>query len=252
MRATLLRPSVRQRLAVPAYFRPGPDWKRLTDGAAAAAGPNVGLAVLNIDSGPGDKRIPEYVFTLDAARSAGVELTGYIDTNNGARRHSELMTEMDRYRAWYGPMGFFFDRAQVDIVEVAAYLAPLHHQVKSLDSSATVILNPGVSVSRRYMDVADIIVDFEGPCDQYLSPTTSMPRWRSHYDPARFWHIVYDVPRDRLRPVVDASRAFRTGWLYATDQAIDEPQPQSYLYDRLPSLPTWKHLATLLAGARRG
>ena len=131
------------------------------------------------------------------------------------------------------------------ISDVGAYFSPLCQYVKAIDPKATVVLNAGVYVSEHYMTIGDIVVDFEGPCDRYLSAGPA-PRWRSRYDPSRFWHIVYDVPRTAVHEVVRAAAARRTGWLYVTDQAIDDVERDTYLYGRLPDDATWADLERLL------
>jgi hypothetical protein len=204
------------------------------------------MAVMNLANGPGEERVPEYVPALAAARAAGVDLVAYIDTDNGNRMHTDVLADIALYRAWYGPVGYLLDRADVAADDVNPYYAPLRHHVKGLDANAIFILNAGAHVAECFMDVADIVIDFEGSCDSYLSTATSMPKWRSKYDPARFWHIVYDVPQTSLESVVRKAQARRTGWLYITDQQIDSAVPGSYLYDRLPDEATWHHLAQLL------
>ena len=107
------------------------------------------------------------------------------------------------------------------------------------------MLNAGTYVSEHYMSVADIVVDFEGPCDRYVSDGPA-PGWRARYDPSRFWHIVYDVPKSAVHEVVCAAVVRRTGWLYVTDQAIDDAERDTYLYGRLPDNVTWRQLRRLL------
>ena len=70
--------------------------------------------------------------------------------------------------------------------------------------------------------------------------------WRSKYDPSRFWHIVYDVPSTAVPRVVNTAEVRRTGWLYVTDQAIDDAERDTYLYGRLPDGATWGQLRRLL------
>jgi len=205
----------------------------------------VGMVVINMDSGPGKAPIPEYRPAIAAARAAGADVVAYVDADNGTRSHGEVIADIERYREWYGPVGCFFDRAHVADRDVDAYFSSLCHYVKAIDANSTVVLNAGVYVSEHHMSIGDIVVDFEGPCDRYLSAGAA-PGWRSNYDPSRFWHIVYDVPETAVHDVVRAAAARRTGWLYVTDQAIDNAERDTYLYGRLPDDATWGQLGRLL------
>ena len=245
MRATLGARRHDQRVAVPAYFRPGPEWQRINAPSHSSGSPMVGMVVINIDSGPGSAPIPEYRPALAAARATGADVVAYVDTDNGKRSHGEVVADIERYREWYGPVGCFFDRAHVAECDVGPYFSSLYEYVKAADPQSTVVLNAGVSVSERYMSVADVVVDFEGPCHRYVSAAPA-PAWRSRYDPSRLWHIVYDVPPGAVDEVVCAAAARGTGWLYVTDQAIDHPGQDTYLYGRLPDETTWGHLRRLL------
>jgi len=245
MRPTLGPRRVDQRLAVPAYFRPGPEWQRVTAASFANGSPLVGMVVINMDSGPGKVPLPEYLPAIAAARANGADVVAYVDTNNGKRSHGEVVAEIERYREWYGPVGCFFDRAHVVDQNVGAYFSSLCGYVKAIDANSTVVVNAGVYVSEPYMSIADIVVDFEGPCDRYVS-AGAPPAWRSKYDPSRFWHIVYDVPSTAVPRVVNTAAVRRTGWLYVTDQAIDDAERDTYLYGRLPDGATWGQLRRLL------
>src|SRR5215210_1181957 len=197
MRLTVPRDTSVQRLAVPAYFRPGRDWQRLTGGRCV-----VGIAVMNVASGPGHERIPDYVPALDAANDAGIEVVGYVDTDNGTRPHSHVLRDIDRYRTWYSRSGFLFDRADVTSADAIAYYGPLHQHVKALDPQGIVILNPGVTIEEQFMSVADIVIEYEGAADPYVSDVPLRLRWRKRYDRNRFWHIVYNASRDDLDTIV--------------------------------------------------
>jgi hypothetical protein len=54
------------------------------------------------------------------------------------------------------------------------------------------------------------------------------------------------VPAAAVESVVDAAKARQTGWLYPTDQPIDDTSPGRYLYDRLPDAATLHQLEELL------
>lgn len=236
---------INQRLAVPAYFRPGPDWRRL-----AAADPMVGIAVVNVDSGPGTQQIVEYGPALSAVRDAGVQVLGYLDTAHASRPIADVLADVERYRTWYGTTGYLLDQAHVACSSLDDYYGPLRDAIRRIDPNALIALNPGVPVPECFMDVADVLIDFEGSSAAYLSCTSAL--WRAAYEPSRFWHIVHGAPPDALRAILDAAALRNTGWMFITDQPIDGGPAGSYLYDRLPDERTWQRLSQGLSRSTRG
>jgi hypothetical protein len=71
---------------VPAYFPPAQfpvQWSALTDTRILAV-------VLNVDDGPGDAPMPEFVSAVSAIEAAGGTVTGYVDAGFGARSVTEM------------------------------------------------------------------------------------------------------------------------------------------------------------------
>jgi hypothetical protein len=77
-----------QTMAVPAYFYPGSYWTQLDQ-----AGPGVGIAVMNPDSGPGAGPDPNGVGAVQSAEAAGITVVGYVYTSYGS--HSIAAAEPD-------------------------------------------------------------------------------------------------------------------------------------------------------------
>ncbi len=219
--------------AVPAYFPPGPEWDRMIE-----ARPHVGMVVLNLADGPGDQLAPNVAAQVAWLRRAGIMILGYIDTANATRPEGAVMADARRYEEWYQTRAVFLDQAHVPEGLVDSYYRPLHQRLKQGSASRRVVLNAGQSMAESVMAAADIVVDFEGDYQAYVG--WSQPGWTAQYAPSRFWHIVHGVAGShRLDRVLELSRARRTGWLYATDQAAGVASGDGYLYDRLPGLDHW-------------
>jgi Spherulation-specific family 4 len=231
---------VNQRLSVPAYFVPGPEWTRLVHGA-----PFVGMAVMNRASGPGSEPDETYAPVLAHARTRGVVILGYVDTANASRSAEEVMLDIARYFDWYQVDGIFFDRTAVSCAELERFLRPLYEHVKARNPSSVVVLNAGAPVLECFMTASDVVVEFEGAAVAYRD--AQLPRWRTHYHPSRFWHIVYGTEVAALDEVLHMSRSRRAGWLTVTDQALEPAPPDVYLYDRLPHGALWSGLLRALA-----
>jgi hypothetical protein len=84
-----------QRIAIPSYFYPGPLWTQMAD-----AVPQVGLAIINPNSGPGGAANPDYASQVVHSRAAGLTVIGYVHTSYGARSAGEVQSEIDAYYAY--------------------------------------------------------------------------------------------------------------------------------------------------------
>src|SRR6185369_15648631 len=91
------------RMAVPAYFVPGPDWQRLIAGA-----PVVGMIVFNPRSGPGLAKDPGYAQAITQAQAAGITVLGYVGTSYGMRREEDVVADITKYYELYAPSGIYF------------------------------------------------------------------------------------------------------------------------------------------------
>ena len=142
-----------QSMAVPAYFYPGTFWGQLDQ-----AGPGVGVAVMNPNSGAGTGPDPQYVEAVRSAEAAGITVVGYVYTSYGIRSLAAVESEVDNYYSWYpGLGGIFFDEASTDCAN-EAYYATLNSYVKSKGRPSITVLNPGTQTNQCYEPAADILV----------------------------------------------------------------------------------------------
>lgn len=205
---------------IPAYFYAGPLWDEVI---TSPGGPTT--MILNPASGPGTTPDPTYQGTVQRARAAGVRVLGYVHTSWGLRRSSTVRAEVDRYASWYRVDGIFFDEAATGS-SALSYYRGLHRHVKST-IGGHVALNHGTIPDRRYMDVSDVSVTFEGDSAAHASAVA--PTWGTAYGPGRFAHLVYDADGAELDGVVARAGALRVGNLYVTDDRLNNP------WDTLPS-----------------
>jgi Spherulation-specific family 4 len=116
--------SVRQQLAIPSYFYPGPLWMQLQGGA-----PTVGLAIINPASGPGTSLDPPYATTTQTTQKQGTRVVGYVYTAYGTRAARAVMADIDTYYAWYGVDGIFLDETSNNCAQQGYYLT-LYNYIK--------------------------------------------------------------------------------------------------------------------------
>jgi hypothetical protein len=230
---------VRQRLAIPTYFPPGPLWAALD-----AAGP-VGIAIVNPDSGPGEARSPAYATQIKESRSCGIRVIGYVDTDYAARPLADVYCDIARYITWYGVDGIFLDQVSANRASLP-YYAAASAAIKAGDATALTVLNPGAAAPESFMTAADIVVTFEDTYDAYTKGYRA-PRWMRRYPPERFWHLIHGVPTEKaLRRTLSLSKRRRAGWLYATPATLPNP------WSTLPPDSYWaEELATVSASAER-
>ncbi|GAA1936721.1 spherulation-specific family 4 protein [Kitasatospora viridis] len=195
-------------LLVPLYVHPGvaPDaWR-----AVAEAGPaRVGAVVLNVADGPGAAPDPAFAEAGGRLRAAGVRVLGYSDTDYGRRPHAAVVDDLLRYREWYGVEGVYFDQA-------SAHPGALGHYRRLATAAraagcGTVVLGHGTHPDPGYAEVglADLLVTFEGTWDAYQDLVP--PVWTGRHAPARFCHLVYEVPADRAEQFAKLAGGHRAG-----------------------------------------
>jgi len=228
--------SERMRIAVPAYNGASGTWSRV------AGTSEVALVVANPASGPGTALDSTYAELLATASRAGKRLLGYVHTDYARRPLSDVLADVERYRAWYGINGFFLDEVpwSCDDRSLSSYYAGVAAAIRSHESPF-VVLNPGGTQQRDcYMPSADVVVNFEGTSASYASWHANA--WTDAYDAGRFWHIVYsadDAARDR---VVLTARQRNVGHLYVTSHHMPNP------FADLPPVGYWNALLRVASG----
>lgn len=169
------------RLLIPAYFHPAAEPAAWT--ALGAAAPRLAAVVINPASGPGPARDPAYAGVLPGLRDTRV--LGYVDTDYGRRPHGRVVAEIAAYRRWYAVDGVFLDQAADDPAALPHY-ARLAVAARSLGASF-LALNPGLPPDPAYLDLADLVVTFEGPWSAYGGREADAGV-----------HLVYAAPADAL------------------------------------------------------
>jgi len=216
-------------LAVPAYFHPRTEpasWARLAalgpahaDPPERAAGPFLGFAVMNPDSGPGPEADPAYYPEISAVTAAGSRLIGYVDTAYGRRPSGAVLRDLAAYRAWYGLTGVFFDQVSSGAHHLAHY--------RRLAAGARrigydfVVMNPGVTPSPGFAQLADVLVTFEGEWSAYSDYPVA--EWMRGYPRERFCHLIHTAEPGALAAARARAVTNHVGVLYATELTGSNP-----------------------------
>jgi spherulation-specific family 4 protein len=197
---------------IPAYLRP--------DGIAQIAQRPVRrrIVVVNPDNGPGAAPQRGYRSAIAAQQRAGTRVLGYVHTGWGARDPAVVRADAERYRAWYGVDGVFFDESSHDGAHLP-YYEDLARQARA-SGARVVALNPGTIPARGYFDLADVVVTFEGAYPAYADAVRRAPGWLRDVAPGKVAHLLYGASREEaLRAVREDS----AGFVYATSASLPDP-----------------------------
>jgi spherulation-specific family 4 protein len=204
------------KLAIPAYFPPGPLWTQALSGFQA-----VGLLIMNPQNGPGSSIASEYVSLLQEAHSKGLHVLGYVPTAwaNGTIPEAQAEDWIVRYYQWYNVDGIFLDETNDSCVKVNLdYYTGLYQFIKAQHGTGLVALNPGKPTGECYFSISDVIVTFEGNYNDYLqlwAYSTSSP----NHPHSQVWHIIYNVPNAyAMDYTLGLARQRGAGWVYITDK----------------------------------
>jgi spherulation-specific family 4 protein len=197
---------------IPAYLSP--------DGIARIAERPVRdrIVVFNPDSGPGAVLRPAYRSAVAIEQRTGTRVLGYVHTGWGARDPAAVRADVWRYRSWYGVDGIFFDETAHDAAQLP-YYAALARDARA-DGLGVVAFNPGTVPAREYVDLADIVVTFEGAASGYDAAMRSMPRWTRNVPRRKIAHLLYDATRAQA---LDAVTEGSAGYVYATSASLPDP-----------------------------
>jgi len=216
------------RIGIPLNADNPSDWNQ-----GIGESPAVGMVVLNPFNGPGDSRNPEYASRAQQAQAMGVRIVGYVHTSyaNGSVKLETAKTWIDEYYDWYHVDGILLDEANATCYQSAlSYYQSLYQHTKAKPGLALVVLNPGNPTGECYATISDVIVTFENDYANYESSYAGA-NWTSMYPSTRFFHIVLNVPSDRMHDVISQAISRGAGWVYVTDLGEQSKNP----YGTLPS-----------------
>jgi hypothetical protein len=201
-------------VAVPAYFDDPAEWGTMV------AAPRVDIVIFNPASGPGKRRLDHLADQVAAAQASGATVLGYVRTGLGKRKAKTVRREIRRYWAWYGVDGIHFDEVH-NMPRRLPYYRKLSQFVRggaaANGGGGFVMINPGWTPDRSYMEIADLVENFEWHHRHYAGH--EFPDWVHEYPATRFAHVVHDVPPDQLQATLAEARANNAGYVFVTDRS---------------------------------
>jgi hypothetical protein len=210
-------------VAIPAYFDPSSKYWKTATGSSINT-----ILIANPNSGPGSSKDSQYATAINAAKSSGIKVIGYVHTSNGGRAIRTVKKEIDNWQSWYNIDGIFFDETATSSSKVSYYQQATSY-VKS-KAGKYVMLNPGTYPnSEEYMKMADNVCTFEDTYSKYQN-SWSAPTWINNYSATKYTHIVHTTgSSSNMAKALSLAASRKAGYVFVTNDGGGNP------YDTMPS-----------------
>lgn len=204
--------------------------------------------VANVVNGPDSAVNAGWTDVIPRAAASGKTVLGYVRTGYlgvsfqkfttrlGSSQTSDWVAQIQEdvdkwYRLYPGHMGgIFFDEGWNDCgadnhnAELYKFIT---QETKRKYPGAYTVLNPGAPMPQCFEFSADTLLTAEISYATYTSSIYGDVDWVPK-DPRKLWHIVYDVPSDKVASVAKLALSRNAGMLHITNDV--EPNP----YDSVP------------------
>lgn len=236
-----------QQIAIASYTNPIEDpaaWQRLISYDSS----KLSILVANVLNSPNHVIDESWASVIQQAASSGKTVIGYVRTgylgvsdksfktrlgsDNLADWASQIEQDVDKWFKLYPSIGgIFFDEGWPHCGPNNIYsnlYAYINTYTKRKYPGAFTVLNPGSTIAQCFEDTIDSLLTFERSYEAYMSDYKEND-WTPK-DDRKIWHIVYDVPEDKITNTITLSRARHVGYLEVTDD-VYKPNP----YDNVPN-----------------
>ena len=202
-------------ILVPLYVDPDSTWYKLIEEKHEHHNVPI-IAVINPSNGPGTAINQRYAGGVRQLQHSGIIVLGYVYTNYGIRNATDIESEINSYKDWYGVNGIFFDE-MANVEGKESYYANLTKYVKTHDMSMT-IGNPGTDTLPSYVGTVDNLVLYE---NQNLPPVSLFGGWHENFTKNNFSFVSYGVESMNSQDVLLLAK--HVGYLYVTERGLDNP-----------------------------
>lgn len=197
--------------AAPWYLHPVTDpaaWARLRAGTVG-----LGFAVVNVDSGPGERLDPDY---REALAGVATPLVGYVNVAYGRRSSAAVLADFGAWQERYGVHGVMLD--QVPVAPAGQWRLELIDQLRAA-GAGLVVANPGCPVAAELVLRADVTCVAEMGWAAYQEHEAPDPG----AEPARVWHLIHSCPPRWQAEALARAAAGGAGWVWATAGRLPNP-----------------------------
>ena len=225
----------------PDTISPKKNWDRVL-----RHNPHIGISIINVNSGPGDKINSDWQAQAEKAHASGSHVVGYVRSGWGTESQDKLLAEMQKYIDWYKVDGVFVDEAVNgwgDQFNKMSYYLEFYKKIKAkFGKKFTVVLNPGANTREEMMEAGDVFMIFENFAHKFLKPGdnyTIMPDYCYKYPAHKFWALIHNVDRTNFVNIIQEMAKYNFGHLGLTDDRFvdsgDPRNPAQNPYDDAPS-----------------
>jgi hypothetical protein len=191
------------------------------------------IASANINDGPSSTVDPGLQKEIAQARSAGIQVIGYVNTGiwdgNGYSPIDEAKIKQD-IDSWY--TGYQLDGIQLDTTNYTASNLPLyknlhdyiksepHEHIPSSNVAGTIIYMNGADIpsSSDYLQVANILNIYEAPVDGFKQQLSHVTDWMKATPASRFSVTVSNVPTSQIKHLVQLAYQSHVGYVYMANK----------------------------------
>jgi hypothetical protein len=179
------------------------------------------------------------VAVVEKVRSNGGRVFGYVHTDSGRIKLTDVEANINTYAAWHPIDGIFVDEMYLEPNQVTAklrdYYGPLYSYIKDNYPAYSVIGNPGANTPESYLTTpaVDVIGTFEGTASTYQNYVPDS--WVENYGADHFAHLVNSAPASTWRTSLSLAVQRHAGLVYITDDAPGNPLDPNAPYGILPT-----------------
>ena len=224
-----------QQVILPAYKYPEQQnnsndqyWKAVSDKAKPEAGQSTPMAIMNVNSGPGEKVDPNYTKQLAQNEQDGIKNLGYVRTGYMTKPMDQCKQEVEKWIQLYGDKvrGIMLDEITHDTPQQKQYLKEIYQYIKSQHPNFLVIANPGRHIPDDIAGYSDIFITAEMTADKYLAadyPPATSKFETGEANVKRNYHIVYNAKTSDYEKITKVSKERNAGYVFITNDEFPDP-----------------------------
>jgi len=167
---------------------------------------------------------------IDLLKQKGVRTIGYVHSSYAKRALSAYEPEIDKYLECWQVEGIFVDEVSSQSKDIPHYqqlFDYIKEQAKITGNPPSVWLNPGTDADEGYMNVSDVIWQFESPLSAFEKYTP--PPYLRKYPSTRTGMMVLDVADEQTMEVILRNvSAMNAAWSIVLSVPYTSPVAPAY------------------------
>lgn len=190
-----------------------------------------------VNPGNGDEvqcpALSTWAAARDKLKEYGAHTIGYVHSSWGKRAQGEYFSEIDKYLECMGVEGIFVDEAATGTDQLSYYQQVYDYvkskgPLKSTGKPPSVWLNPGTGTNEAYMNISDVIFQFESPPSSFNSYTP--PAYLSKYPAEKTGMLLYSATGNAAaaEDLITRVSNYHAAWVTVVDGTWTKTTAPSY------------------------